>query len=116
MSVLYLAALLASIAGVAALDARWRLFLWHRPRAALLVIAVGTAFLLAWDVAGIASGIFFRGENPWSTGIVLATHLPLEEPVFLAFLCQLTMTVHAGADRMLSRRRLRRDTGGGVRP
>lgn len=104
MSLLYLALLLASIAGVAALDLRWRLFFGRSPRRALVVVAAGTAFLLLWDFAGIAAGIFLREANPWSTGLLLAPHLPIEEPVFLAFLCQLTMTVHGGAERLRARR------------
>lgn len=108
MGLLYLGMLLAAIGGVAAADARWRLFLWARPRRAVLVLIVGVLFLLVWDLAGIASGIFRREANAISTGILLAPHLPIEEPVFLLFLVQLTMTVYAG----LRSPRTRREGGG----
>lgn len=108
MSFLYLGLLLASILCIGLVDARWRLFLWAEPRRAWIVLLTGTAFLLLWDVAGIATGIFSREGNPISTGILLAPHLPIEEPVFLLFLVQLTMVVYAGARRILAHRAERR--------
>ena len=38
------------------------------------------------------------------TGILLAPELPLEEPLFLAFLCYLTMVLITGIERVLSKR------------
>ncbi|GAA4774056.1 lycopene cyclase domain-containing protein [Microbacterium gilvum] len=105
MSVVYLACLLVSLAGVVLLDLRHRLFLGRDPVAALAVLGVGLVFFLAWDAAGIALGIFFRAETAFMTGIVLAPELPLEEPVFLLFLCELAMVLYTGAVRLLSRRR-----------
>ncbi len=108
MSVLYLAALVVAIGCVALVDARWRLFLWDRPVRATLVVLVGASFLLCWDVSGIAAGIFLNGPSAIATGILLAPGLPLEEPVFLLFLCQVTMTCYTGALRLLARPRTRR--------
>lgn len=107
MTFVTLAALLVSIVCVTAVDARFRLFAWRAPVAATLVLAVGLAFLLAWDAAGIVLGIFFREANAFSTGILLAPHLPLEEPVFLLFLCQLAMVGYTGCLRLLQGRRAR---------
>jgi len=104
MGLLHLALLLTAILCVGLVDARWRLFVWARPRRALLVLAAGVAFLLLWDAAGIATGIFSREGNPFSTGILLAPHLPVEEPVFLLFLVQLTMVLYSGLLRILRRR------------
>lgn len=103
----YLLALLVSAAGVAALDARGRLVLWRRPRRAVLAILIGTAFFLIWDAVGIATGVFVKGDSPMLLGIDLAPHLPLEEPVFLAFLCYLALVVHAAALRRLNTRATR---------
>ena len=108
MTLLYLGLLLASILCVGLVDARWRLFLWAEPGRAWIVLLTGTLFLLLWDVAGIATGIFSREANPISTGILLAPHLPIEEPVFLFFLVQLTMVAYAGARRILESRTERR--------
>ena len=76
-------ALLASIAGMVLLD---RAVPARSSRAGARCArrscsSPGSSFFLAWDLAGIALGIFFRAENPVSTGIVLAPELPLEEVV-----------------------------------
>jgi lycopene cyclase domain-containing protein len=97
----YLAGLLAVIGCMALIDARWRLVFWRAPAAAAVTVAVGVAFFLAWDAAGILLGVFFRGRSEIVTGIELAPELPLEEPVFLAFLCYLTLVLVLGIERML---------------
>lgn len=98
---LYLLAILASTGCMLLLDWRHRLFFWKRPAAAALVTVAGVAFLLVWDAAGIASGIFLRGQATVATGIVLAPELPLEEPVFLTFLVICTMVIYTGTARIL---------------
>src|SRR5690606_24727510 len=105
VSLVYLGALLISLAGIVLLDVRHRLFLGRDPVRALIVLAIGVAFFLLWDAAGIALGIFFRADGPFSTGILLAPELPLEEPVFLLFLCELSMVLCCGAQRVLARRK-----------
>lgn len=100
----YLAALLASIGAMALIDARWRLAFWRAPGAAALAVGAGTALLLLWDVVGIGFGVFFRGDSPWATTVVIAPDLPIEEPVFLAFLCYLALVTVLGAERMLQAR------------
>lgn len=109
MGVVYLAALLVTLGCMLLLDWRFRLFFWRDPLAASVVVLVGLVFFLVWDVAGIAGGIFFRGEGVIATGILLAPELPLEEPVFLVFLVVCTMVVFTGAVRVLDalRRRAR---------
>jgi lycopene cyclase domain-containing protein len=106
----YLAAILASAAGVAATDARWRLAAWHAPGRTAAAVGIGTAFFLAWDAVGIATGVFVKGASPLLLGIDIAPQLPLEEPFFLAFLSYLALVLWAGAARML-RRRTRSDAG-----
>ncbi|SJN09993.1 C50 carotenoid epsilon cyclase [Leucobacter sp. 7(1)] len=97
----YLAVLCAGIACMLLIDRRFRLFFWRAPVAASLVTLAGTAFLLLWDAAGIASGIFLRGDPAHVSGIVLAPELPLEEPVFLVFLVLCTMVLYTGIERVL---------------
>lgn len=113
MSLAYLAILVGGLACMALLDARFRLVFAAPGRGgrAAIVLGVGLAFFLAWDLAGIALGIFHRGENPVSTGVLLAPELPLEELVFLAFLCYLTLVLYTGTLRMLAARRERRASG-----
>ncbi len=100
----YLVALLVGIGCMLLLDFRFRLFFWRASAAASLVTLAGVGFLLLWDAAGIASGIFLRGESAVASGIVLAPELPLEEPVFLVFLVLCTMVLYTGAARMLEAR------------
>jgi len=106
MSFAYLAVLGASIACMVLVDVRFRL-VFAVPggaRRAIVLVAAGVAFFLAWDLAGIALGIFHRAENPVSTGLLLAPELPVEELVFLAFLTYLTLVVYAASRRVASAR------------
>lgn len=97
----YLAAPLVSAASMVLIDRRWRLYLFAAPGRVLVVQAVGVGFLLAADLVGIGAGIFQRGEGPYLSGLDLAPHLPVEEPIFLWFLCHLTMLVFCGVRRGL---------------
>jgi len=103
----YLAALAVSLGGLAVLDRRFRLAFWADPRRAGLTVGLGVVGFLAWDVAGLALGIFARGESPWMTGLLLAPDLPVEEAVFLTLLCYNALLVWRGAERVLAARRAR---------
>lgn len=85
VSFLYLAALLVSIAGLATLDFKFKLAIAKSKRY-LCLILIPLVFFLTWDLAGIASGIFFRGNAQHLTGILISTELPLEEIFFLILL------------------------------
>lgn len=102
MSVLYLGTLLLSLGAMVLLDWRSRLFFWRNPRRAGIVLATGVTFLVVWDLVGIGLGIFARGETSALTGILLAPELPLEEPIFLIFLCYLTMNLIFGLRSLLA--------------
>ncbi|GAA2225818.1 lycopene cyclase domain-containing protein [Herbiconiux moechotypicola] len=104
MGLLYLLALLVSLAGMVVLDRRFSLFFFRSPGRAAVVMLVGLVFFLVWDLAGIGLGIFFRGETVFMTGILLAPELPLEELFFLALLCYLTMNLFCAARRLIARR------------
>ena len=103
MSVVYLACLLVALGAMVLLDARFRLVFWRDARRASIVLALGLVFFLAWDLAGIALGVFARGGSRLMTGIELAPELPLEEVFFLLFLCYLVLVLLTGARRMLDR-------------
>jgi lycopene cyclase domain-containing protein len=104
VSLLYLACLLLSLGAMVLLDARFRLVFWRDARRAAIVLVVGLLFFLAWDAAGIALGVFARGDSPILTGVDLAPELPLEEVFFLLFLCYLTLVLISGARALLDRR------------
>lgn len=103
MGILYLLGLVISLTGMMILDRRFRLFFWDDARRAGIVLVVGIAFFLAWDLAGIHLGVFFRGETSFMTGLQLAPELPVEEVFFLALLCYLTMNLLAGTRLALGR-------------
>lgn len=85
MSFLYLGALLVSIAGLASLDFKHKLAL-GKSKAYRCLLIISVAFFLVWDLAGIALGIFFRGNAGHLTGITLSKELPIEEVFFLIVL------------------------------
>lgn len=109
----YLAALLVSTGCMALLDHRFRLVLWRAPRAGALAVAAGIAFFLLWDLTAIASGHYGKGQGPM-TGVMLAPELPLEEIVFITFLCYLTLVLRGLIALVLDRARTARAarTGG----
>lgn len=99
----YLGALLVSLGGLAVLDRRFQLALWSDWRRTLACLSIGVVLFLAWDVAGIALGIFARGENSYMTGLLLAPELPVEEAFFLLLLCYNSLLVWRALDRRARR-------------
>ena len=103
MSLLYLGALLASTFCMGLVDHRWRLFLFHRPRAAVTAVAVGFVLFLVWDLVAIELAVYSKGRSPAMTGVDVAPHLPLEELFFITFLCYVTGVLHGLFTRVLTR-------------
>jgi len=101
--VLYLLALLISLAGMVVLDRRFTLFFWKDARRAGIVLAAGVVFFLVWDLFGVGLGIFFRGETDFMTGLLVAPEVPLEEVFFLTLLCYLTMNIYGALTRTKAR-------------
>jgi lycopene cyclase domain-containing protein len=99
---LYLAALLVSLTGMVMLDRKFALFFWADALRASIVLTVGVVFFLLWDSTGIAAGVFFRGEGPYMTGLVIGPELPIEEVFFLTLLSYMTMNVYAAISRALT--------------
>jgi lycopene cyclase domain-containing protein len=118
MPFLYLLALAVALAGMVILDRRFRLFFWRAPIRAAVVLVVGLAFFLVWDLQGIRLGIFFRGETSFMTGWQLAPQLPIEEPLFLLLLCYLAMNLYGFISHSGGRvaRRRPANSGGRVAP
>ena len=85
VSFLYLAALLFSIAGLTTLDFKFKLAL-GKSLGYLCFILFPTLFFLVWDIAGINSGIFFRGGAEHVLGVQIYEQMPLEEILFLILL------------------------------
>lgn len=99
----YAGALLLSTACMALLDARFRLVLWRDARRSLTVLAAGIVFFLAWDVVAIAQGFYHRGDSAAMTGLMLGPELPIEELLFITFLCYVTLVLHGLVGMTLAR-------------
>jgi len=99
VSGLYLIGLLVALVGMVVLDLRFRLFFGRAPWRAAVVLVLGIAFFLAWDLAGVGLHIFFRGGSGLLLGAQVAPEVPLEELFFLALLCYLTMNVYGALTR-----------------
>lgn len=97
----YLAALLIALTGMVLLDRRFRLFMWQDARRAAIVLVAGVVFFLLWDLAGVGLGVFFRGQTPFMTGLLVAPEIPVEEVLFLTLLSYLTMNLYEGARRLV---------------
>jgi len=99
----YLAAIVLSITGLYLLDRRHKLAFASSPKAAALSIAIAVALFLVWDLIGIALGIFFRGDAPHLSGLLLAPELPLEELFFLILLSYNSLLIYLGFARWLKK-------------
>ena len=117
----YLAVQVISFAGILVIDHRWKLAAFRAPAATALSVTAAVALLLTWDVLGVRSGVFFRGQTDFMTGLLVAPEIPLEEVVFLAFLSHLALVCATGvvtAVEHVSKRRGARSGGarsGGAR-
>ena len=112
MSWAYLVFVLASTAGMAVLDVRYRLVLVGDPgrrRRSVVVLACGAVAFLVWDLVAIHRGFYERGDSPGMTGIEVAAELPVEELFFIAFLCYLTLVLHGLLGMLVHVRTPRRD-------
>lgn len=105
MSVAYLAALLVSIAGLGTLDRRYRVAVFDQPRRTLATVGLAVVVFLAWDLAGVGLGIFFRGDAPYLTGLQIAPEVPIEEVFFLTLLCYQTLLLWIAFARRRQRTR-----------
>lgn len=104
MSMLYLGALVASTVCMGLVDRRWRLFLFDRPRVALVSVAIGFVLFLVWDLVAIALRIYAKGESAGMSGIEVLPELPLEELFFITFLCYIAGVLHGLCTRVITHR------------
>ena len=99
----YLGALVLSLGAMVLMDHRWKLFLWADARRGAVVLGAGIVLFLLWDVAGILSGVFQRGDSAGMTGLEIAPDFPPEELFFITFLCYLTMVLFGLVRRFVVR-------------
>lgn len=107
---IYLGAIVFSLIGMMLIDVKYALALRVAPVRTVVAVLIGTAFFLAWDLVGIVTGVFVKGESPLFVGVVLAPHLPLEEVFFLLFLSYLSVVMFAVFERRARARALARES------
>ncbi|UZN02575.1 lycopene cyclase domain-containing protein [Cellulomonas sp. S1-8] len=112
---LYLGALLVSLGCLALLDRRFTLAFWYDARRTGWTLGLGVLGFLLWDLAGLALGIFARGDSPHMTGLLLAPELPVEEVFFLALLCYVALLAWRWFDRSSAQRATGRGAPGADR-
>lgn len=95
----YLAVQAVSFAGIAVIDHRWTLAFFRARAATVLAVTAAVTLFLTWDVLGVRSGVFFRGQTDFMTGLLVAPEIPVEEVVFLAFLSYLALVAANGVVR-----------------
>lgn len=100
----YLAGLIFSLVGLGLLDWRFRTAFTVNKKAAAFAVIIPTIFFILWDVAGIAMGIFFRGDTSHLTGIVIAPEFPIEELFFLLLLNYTALTLFTTVTRVIKKR------------
>lgn len=88
---LYLSALLVSISCLVLCDFRWKLAFFYDAKRTTKVIAASMLVFIIWDILGIALGIFFGGDSPYTSGIALGPEFPIEELFFLFLLSYVTL-------------------------
>lgn len=94
----YLLTLVGSLAGMVLLDQRHSLVFFKHAKASAIAMAVGVAFFAIADMVGIALGVFFRGDSPYLSGLVIAPEFPVEELLFLTLLCYCILAVYSAIE------------------
>lgn len=103
MQFFYLIALCLSLAGLALLDHRWQLALWHNWRQTCLTIGIGVSVFIAWDLLGIWTGIFIHGNSSFILPMTIVPEFPIEEIFFLTLLCYCTLIIYRGSSKLWQR-------------
>jgi len=90
----YLLILIAICLCFVMIDARYKLAFFAQPKRTALTLLVAMAFFVAWDISGIALGIFVEGESPFVLGLHLLPHFPIEEVGFLFLLSYMPLVLY----------------------
>lgn len=98
--IIYLCALLVSLAGICVIDWRYKLVLFHDLKVAAKCLLLGVLFFVIWDLLGIHLGIFYEGQSRFMTHWMVAPHMPIEELFFLTLLVYLPLVLWEYLDRV----------------
>lgn len=96
---LYLGLLLFSLAGMFLCDRRWKLAFFADARRAFLVVLTSVLFFVTWDLVGVGTGVFFKGNSNHLVGWDIAPEIPIEEVLFLTLLSHLALVGYRWVSR-----------------
>ena len=100
----YLAILLLSLLGLYLLDRTHKLAFTVDPKRAFWSMVPAFVVFVIWDIAGIALGIFFRGNNTLLSGFQIFPEFPLEEVFFLMLLCYSSLIAITWISKVLNKK------------
>lgn len=103
MQFAYLVALLVGFVGMGLIDSRYSLAMFNQKRRTVVTVAVGVGLFVVWDILGIALGIFFSGGSQYMSGLYLGPEFPVEELLFLTFLCYFVLVVYRFGEKVWPR-------------
>ena len=95
----YLFALLFSLAGLLAIDFRFKIALGSDWRRGLKVLGTALVLFVIWDLTIVAFGIVTNGTSPYSLPFTILPEIPLEEVLFLVLLSYCILLIYAEAPR-----------------
>jgi lycopene cyclase domain-containing protein len=101
----YLLILLLTICCLVLVDYRYKLAFFYQRRRTIKTLATAWAAFLAWDLAGVALGIFFPGQSRFSPNVHVLPGVALEELFFLLLFVYLTLLLWRGMERYADLRR-----------
>lgn len=83
---LYLVLLVCVLVCFVAVDYKYKLVLFKDATRAIKIYGLSLLIFIIWDVLGIVLNIFFIGNTPFLTGIIIGPEFPIEEIFFLTVL------------------------------
>lgn len=103
MSFTYSLVLITSSIGMMMIDKKYSLALFSDWRRTIMTVGCGLAMFIIWDILGIILGIFFSGHSPYMSGWYLMRDFPIEEILFLMFLCYFTLVMYRCLEKVWRR-------------
>ena len=95
--------LLLSISGLAILDRKFELAVWNNRNRTMKVIVLSIILFIAWDLFGIALGIFFHGGSTYTLPVRILPEFPVEELLFLIVLNYSALLLYLGGIKLWPR-------------
>ena len=99
----YFSALLFSGLGLLLLDYRHSLVFFKDTKRALVTLGIGFGVFAVWDILGIALKIFYSNSSPYISGWFLGPEFPVEELLFLTFLCYCSLIIFRVGEKVWPR-------------